>query len=89
MCIEIKISYSLYKKYSDLLDIKFKRRDNLSKERAKLLLKRPSNKEEQRIVNNDLNIVNDQITYLSGEIEILRKFLHEIIAENKEGGGTV
>ena len=85
MLPEIKISYSLYKKYSDLLDIKFKRRDNLSEVRANLLLKRPSSEEEKRIVNNDLNVVNDQITYISGEIEILRKFLHEIIVENKEG----
>lgn len=85
MLPEIKISYSLYKKYSDLLQMKEKQRANLIKERTTLLLKKPDDKDEQIMLNRDLYIVDGKITYKAGEIEMLKKFLNEIIAENKEG----
>jgi hypothetical protein len=89
MCLEIKISYSLYKKYNDLLQMKEKQRINLCKKRGKLILKDCGNEKEDLLLKNDLYVICEKITYKSGEIEILRKFLNEIIAENKEGRGTV
>jgi hypothetical protein len=85
MLPEIKISYSLYKKYSDLIQMKEKQRINLCKKRGKLILKDCIEKEDL-LLRNDLYVTCEKITYKSGEIEILRKFLNEIVTENKEGG---
>lgn len=46
-------------------------------------------KKEQRIINNDLYVINENITFESGAIDVLRKFLHEIKLENIEGGESV